>query len=181
MISGNVNSYTRILNGPQQLERIKNFNDLAASISALQREKDEIDQKAREENKKKKAEQEERRAERDQKEKEEFDRLAPECKVAVERGLDHVLSLTVPVKKQILKIHFGQTGVAKLNKKDADAELRKVMGAMPVDENRNDDSNVEVEGDANADNESLPLPLPDLPAATDEASIANEESVNNCA
>ena len=39
-ISSNINIYARILTGPQQLEQIKTFNDLSASISALQREKE---------------------------------------------------------------------------------------------------------------------------------------------
>ena len=38
-IKGNVNSYARILNGPQQPEKIKTFNDLSASIPAFQKEK----------------------------------------------------------------------------------------------------------------------------------------------
>ena len=40
-VSGNVNSYARILNGPAQLERIKTYNQLSASIAQLQRERDE--------------------------------------------------------------------------------------------------------------------------------------------
>ncbi len=39
-ISGNVNSYARILNGPQKLERIQTFNDLSASIAVLKRKRD---------------------------------------------------------------------------------------------------------------------------------------------
>ena len=39
-VSGNVNSYARILNGPAQLEKIKTYNQLSASIAQLQRERD---------------------------------------------------------------------------------------------------------------------------------------------
>ena len=40
-VSGNVNSYARILNGSAQLEKIKTCNQLSASIAQLQRERDE--------------------------------------------------------------------------------------------------------------------------------------------
>ena len=42
MIDGNVDSNARILNGPHQLKRIKAYNDLAASVTLLQKEKDEL-------------------------------------------------------------------------------------------------------------------------------------------
>ena len=38
-MTGNVNSYARILNGPSQLEKIKSYNQLALSLAELQREK----------------------------------------------------------------------------------------------------------------------------------------------
>ena len=36
-ISGNVNSYARILNGPVQLDKIRTYNNLTASLSEYQR------------------------------------------------------------------------------------------------------------------------------------------------
>ena len=41
MITGNVNSYARILNGPVQLDKIKTFNGVAASIADIRKERDE--------------------------------------------------------------------------------------------------------------------------------------------
>ena len=46
-ISGNVNSYARILNGPVQLDKIRTYNDLTASLSEYQREKGHLNEKAR--------------------------------------------------------------------------------------------------------------------------------------
>ena len=40
IVTGNVNSYARVLNGPTHLEKIKTYNQLASSISQLQRERD---------------------------------------------------------------------------------------------------------------------------------------------
>ena len=48
-ISNNVNSYARILNGPQQLQQIGEFNELAANIAALLLEKEELELNVREE------------------------------------------------------------------------------------------------------------------------------------
>ena len=42
MIDGNVDSNAQILNGPHQPKRIKAYNDLAASVTVLQKEKDEL-------------------------------------------------------------------------------------------------------------------------------------------
>ena len=45
-ISGNVNSYARILNETVQLDEIRTYNDLTASISEYQREKEHLNEKA---------------------------------------------------------------------------------------------------------------------------------------
>jgi hypothetical protein len=38
-VSGNINSYARLLNGPQQLDKIQTYNDLAATMAELKRDK----------------------------------------------------------------------------------------------------------------------------------------------
>jgi hypothetical protein len=107
MIEGNVNSYARILNGPQQLEHIKAYNNLAALITVLQKEKDELEVQGKEEMKKSDAEKAARKVVRNQKMQDEQVELGPGCKDDVEKGLTHVLSLTNDRRKQILRIHFG--------------------------------------------------------------------------
>ena len=51
-VTGNINRYARILNGPVQLENIKTFNQLAASIAELQQDMDEKKEAADVENNK---------------------------------------------------------------------------------------------------------------------------------
>ena len=132
-IEGNVNSYARILNGPQQLERIKTFNDLASSIATLHKEKDAADEKAKEEKKKQDTEKSKKKADKEEKARVEHVELAPGCKADVEKGLAHVLTLKNDRRKQILKIHFGHSsGLSKILVKDTEAELRKYMGSAIV-------------------------------------------------
>lgn len=56
MVSGNINSYARILNGPEQLESIKTYNQLAASMAVVRRERDERTVSAKEKKKQDEAE-----------------------------------------------------------------------------------------------------------------------------
>jgi hypothetical protein len=66
-IERNVNSYALTLNGPQQLEQIQTYSNLAASITVLQIEKDKLEAKAKEVKKKSDAEKAARKAVRNQK------------------------------------------------------------------------------------------------------------------
>ncbi len=87
MIEGNVNSYARILNGPQQLEHIKTYNNLAALITVLQKEKGELEAQGKEEKKKSDAEKVARKAVQNQKMQDEQVELGPGCKDNVEKAL----------------------------------------------------------------------------------------------
>ena len=40
VISGNINSYSSVLNGKQQMEMVTDYNDLAASLGPLNSKKD---------------------------------------------------------------------------------------------------------------------------------------------
>ena len=65
--------------------------------------------------------------EKDGKSKEEREKFAPRCKEDVEKGIMHVLSHTNDKRKQILKIHFGVTGLSKILVADMERELRGVV------------------------------------------------------
>jgi len=175
-IDGNVNSYARILNGPQQLRRIKCVNDLAASIAALQREDEVKAGLALEDKKVKDAEKAARKEERDRKEEEKRVRLAPECKEEVDKGIDNVLSLTNLRRKEILKYHFNITsGLANMRLADTESKLRELMGAVVEDNagknnstgeggNAEDAMAVGNEGSMAIEaNDNVALPLPALP------------------
>ena len=152
-ISGNVNSYARILNGPQQLQRIKTFNDLSASIAALEREKDELEAKAREEKKLKDAEKDARGTDKRQKADEEQARLGPGYKEDMEKGIDHILVQTNLHRKLILKHHFGKSGLSGLRLEDTEKLLRELMGG-DVEPNGNENNN--ETGDEAIENDSNP-------------------------
>ena len=170
-IEGNVNSYARILNGPTQLERIKTFNDLAASIATLQKEKDEIERKAKESKKLKAAEKAQNKLEKELKAKKDYEEFGPGCKDDVEKGIDHVLSLNNVRRKLILKIHFGYAGgISSKPLKETEKLLREYMGA-----NGNVDSN--DTGEAHVNNESeivaqIETDVANVPSPTTDGEVA---------
>jgi hypothetical protein len=127
-ISNNVNSYARILNGPQQLQQIREFNELAANIAALQLEKEELESNVREGKCLLYIAKAERKAEKDRKMQIERDEKGPGCKADVEKGLEHVLSLNNTRRREILRIHYGIiAGVYKMSAPETMAEFRKLM------------------------------------------------------
>ena len=158
-MEGNINSYARILNGPKQLERIKTFTDLSASVAVLKREGEEKEAEGKKEKKRQEEEKAQRRKQKLQMEEEERVRLAPACKEAVDKGLEHVLSQKNDVRKQILKIHFGVKGVYKMKLDETEKELRGLMLETSA---------------GNAVNESTaPAPAPSQPRAeSDELPVA---------
>ena len=127
-ISNNVNSYARILNGPQQLQQIGEFNELAANIAALRLEKEELELNVREEKRLLDIAKAERKAEKERKMQIERDEKGPGCKADVEKGLEHVLSLNNTRRREILRIHYGIiAGVYKMSAPETMAEFRKLM------------------------------------------------------
>lgn len=191
-IEGNVNSYAKILNGPEQLKRIKAFNQLSASIATHQREKQADKEAAKERKKQKEAQAALDLAEQKRKEKEEHDRLAPGCRADVEKGIDHVLNnkiILVARRREILKIHFGVThgeftvngkkvkkALYKMNLADTEELLRMHMGlGAPVDTDGADNEDVvDTIG-------AIPLPaLPGTDAASTEQSVDTGENGEHC-
>ena len=103
IMQNNVRSYARVLNDPAQLNKIKDFNELSASLAAYSREVEAGKSKSKAEKEEKEAKLKTKREEAAKKAKEERKTLAPGCKKDVEAGLEFVLGLTAPRKKQILK------------------------------------------------------------------------------
>ena len=106
-VSGNINSYARILNGPSQLDQITSYNQLAASISKLQQEREEHRRKNQEQKKKGDAEAAANRERREREAREKHDENLPICQALVDKGLDHIMTKTLKVKINILKYVFG--------------------------------------------------------------------------
>jgi hypothetical protein len=107
IMMGNVNSYARILNGPSQLDSIKTYNDLAASLSEYNNEMKA--QKASVQAKKKKADAEKaaNKVSRDQQAEEQQQLMLPICEEHAARCLAHCLSLSRVIMKEVLKYVFN--------------------------------------------------------------------------
>ena len=106
-ISGNVNSYARILNGPVQINKIRTYNDFTASLSEYQREKENLNEKARVHEKKTDEDRDARKLEKDRKAREEHVRLLQICQGRIAKGIEHLLSLKLDAKRDILKHVFN--------------------------------------------------------------------------
>ena len=106
IVTGNINSYAQILNGPQQLEKIRTFNELAATISVLKQEKEKLNEEQGVRRKREEQEKAARKAEREREAREKANELAPLCKAHVDQGLAHVLTLKVTERRDILRYHF---------------------------------------------------------------------------
>ena len=137
---------------------------MAASVAVLKREGEERDAEGKKEKKRQEEEKAERREQKLRIEEEERARLAPACKEAVEKGLEHVLSLKNDVRKQILKIHFGvSAGVYKMKVADTEKALRELMQVTSGENNvleANEDG-VEATG-------LISEPMPELPPIEQE-------------
>ena len=105
-ITGNVNSYARILNGPTQLDKIKSYNEVAASIALIRKERDERSEVAKAKKKQDEIDKAIKKAEKERKDAEECECGAPVCRADVEKGIEHVLSLKNKETKDILRVHF---------------------------------------------------------------------------
>jgi hypothetical protein len=108
-MTGNVNSYARILNGPAQLDSISTYNDLAASLSDYHNEMQAQKAIAAAEKQQADVNKAAKKALKD-KELEELHLLKlPICTQHVSEGLAHCLSLNLDPMKEILKHVFNIT------------------------------------------------------------------------
>jgi len=139
MVAGNVTSYARVLNGPQQLDKIRTYNDLAATMAVLKKEKEQMREETNARKKKLEEQKATRKAEKEREAISKANEMAPVCKAHVDQGLDHVLKLKVPEQRDILRYHFRMSSVDidrvskaiyKLNLTETIA-LKRLMPPMP--------------------------------------------------
>ncbi len=107
IMTGNINSYARILNGPSQLDSIKTYNDVAASLSEYNNEVKAQKASVQAEKKKVDAEKAANKVRRDQQAKEQQQLLLPICEEHASQGLAHCLSLSLVTMKEVLKYVFN--------------------------------------------------------------------------
>lgn len=86
-VLGNINSYARILNGAAQLDEIKSYNELAASMTALQSKKQKLDKVAKHKKKEDDTKTNKHRAEKERKAKEKRKKILPTYKAHVMMGV----------------------------------------------------------------------------------------------
>lgn len=145
-VTGNVNSYARILNGPPQLEKIKTYNQLAAKMAKYQREKDNDSEAARTHKKKADKENAAKKAAKERDLKEEHERIFPIFEAHVENGLAHVLSLKVRQKVEILRhVYNHPEAKSTLRMANANAILTELLSPHVDDDVRwrcSPDSNI---------------------------------------
>lgn len=177
-VNGNVNSYARVLNGQAQMDAIKTYNDLAASLATFNAEKHRRDEEKKEEKKKKDEEKEAKKRLQKEKEAEEHARILPGCREDVEhRGKVWVLGLTVKRKKEILKHYFSHDkALYKLNLADTDELIEQYFAALPgADSNEGTVSNSTTAAEVDAGEASVDEAQPAVQRALQQMM----ESVNN--
>ncbi len=116
--TGNVQSYARVLNGTEQVTKLKEHLELAAALADLQAEKEKEKAEAAAKKKAEAEEREAKKAESIRKEAQAKELLLPGLTDDVDKGMDHVLSLKNDRLKQILKYFFDEKGLSSLRKKD---------------------------------------------------------------
>ena len=125
MIEGNVSSYSRIINDSEQLNQLKEWKKIHATVALIQEEREEKKELAREEKRKKEEE-------KDRKKKEAVEKLAkeraesiPKLQPHVSKGLDHMKTQTNDLLREFLKLWFEKpsTGLAKMAKPALVAEI----------------------------------------------------------
>ena len=131
MVTGNINSYARLCNGPYQLKQLQQCNGPTASLSVLNAEKQEQAELARKKKKKEGKDREARKAEKARKAKEEEEQSLPIVKELVSHGLSHCLSQVLPTKIKILKYQFNHSEAkSSLKLARADKLLTDCFAAM---------------------------------------------------
>ena len=157
-VNGNVNSYARVLNGQAQMDAIKTYNDLTASLATYNAEKHRRDEKKKEEKKKKDEEKEAKKRLQKEKEAKEHEMILPGCTEDVEdRGKVWVLGCSVKRKKEILKHYFHHDKpLYKLNLADTNELIEQYFAALPgADSNEGTVSNSTAAAEVDAGETSV--------------------------
>ena len=132
-MTGNVNSYARILNGPSELEHIKTYNDLAASFTEYNNEATAQKAIAQAEKKKATTEKAANKERKEQQAEEQRRLIMPICEEHAAQGLEHCLSLSLVSMKEVLKYVFN---ISEANMRKARAiELITVALTNPLPNN----------------------------------------------
>ena len=93
MVTGNINSYARLCNEPDQLKQLQQYNELTASLSVLNAEKQEQAELAHKKKMKEGKDRGARKAEKARKAKEEEEQSLPTVKELLYHMVFHIVCL----------------------------------------------------------------------------------------
>lgn len=125
-ITGNINSYSRILNNDKSMEMVQDYNGLAASMAMMNAEKDEIKAKSAAKKAEEAAESARKKAESEAKENNKVAALLPGFQKELdELDADKILGLADKRKRDYIR-YFFRIKVVNLNKLKKD-DLVKIL------------------------------------------------------
>mmetsp|Transcript_22707 Transcript_22707/g.37416 ORF Transcript_22707/g.37416 Transcript_22707/m.37416 type:complete len:216 (+) Transcript_22707:259-906(+) len=124
------------LDGPCQMESVKTYNNLAASIAEYNREKQKVEEERRKAKKKNDEDKEAKKRLQQEQERVEHERMLPGCKEDVEiRGKVFVLGCNLKRKREILKHYFRHDKpLYKTNAPEANELINEYFAKMAGDE-----------------------------------------------
>lgn len=129
IISGNINSYSAILNTEKKLESVKDYNDLAASIGMFNAEKDANAEASKKKKEEEEAEKEKKKAEKEVKEAEKRRGLLPGMEQEIEqKSIPAILGLPDTRLREYIR-YFFQKKVVNLSKKKK-TELQGILSPL---------------------------------------------------
>lgn len=116
-ITGNISSYSRVLNRESQLKMIKEQNQLAAAVAEVGAEQlQERCQRRESEKKKREIEAQKKREEKEAEEQRKKAEILPGIQADVMRGFAHMQTLPVKRLKEILQYQFSLKGTGTMTK-----------------------------------------------------------------
>jgi hypothetical protein len=143
LLSGNIASYSRVLNSEAQLQHLKDMNSLTAILGEISADQDAAKEKKSNEKKLAAAEKEKQKATAQTAELAKKEALMPELAAivaSIDSGSADVLeNLNVRKLKELLKYFFGSHGLSALKKKadlveEAKKRYTEYKTAQPVNE-----------------------------------------------
>jgi hypothetical protein len=126
IVSCNINSYSRSMNNPEQLAMIQDYADLSACVADVVAERDEARRQQVQDRERIIAARAVKKAAAIDKDKKRAMELLPGIESDIEKGIDHVLKLSVTRKKDIVRYKYEVVnGLGRWKKEDFDTYLRE--------------------------------------------------------
>ena len=106
ILDGNINSYSRLMNGPEQMKILWDYNNLSAALGKYNKEKDENAAASAKDKEKEEADNVAKKAAKEASEKKMKAKLMPAMEDDIRKGLEHVLTCTNPRLRKLVCYYF---------------------------------------------------------------------------